>query len=96
MVSEKGLDDADVAANVIEVFKECLLTLPEEEITVETKLEDVVQDSFEVIEVVFALEEKFDVSIDNDEIQNVKTVADLVERFEALVESRKSAPSAAG
>lgn len=40
--------------------------------------EDIGADSLDLVELVMALEQEFDVEIDDDEIENIKTVGDAV------------------
>jgi acyl carrier protein len=71
--------------DVIEAMKEVLaaeLGVETEKVTADARFkEDLDADSLDLVEVVLALEEKFDVQIPDDEIAGVKTVgeaADLV------------------
>ncbi len=52
------------------------------EITLEKSLEDLGLDSLDSVELVLALEEEFDITIQTDE--PIKTVAELVEMIENL------------
>ena len=49
-------------------------------------VEDLGADSLDVVELVMALEEKFDIEIPDDEAEKIASVADVV----AYVESKKS------
>lgn len=54
-------------------------SISEEEITMETSfVEDIGADSLDLVELVMALEQEFDMEIDDDAIENIKTVADAV------------------
>ena len=53
-----------------------------EEITMELSFDDMELDSLDVIEVVMAIEEEFEITIEVDD--NVKTVADLVNLVDQL------------
>lgn len=55
------------------------LNVDESKITLETRFaEDLNADSLDAIELVMALEEEFDIQVEDDAAQNIKTVGDIV------------------
>lgn len=59
------------------------LGLEENEIKPESKLkEDLGADSLDMVELIMAMEEEFDVEIPDEEAQNIRTVADAVNYVE--------------
>lgn len=51
-----------------------------DEITMDsTFIEDLGADSLDVVELVMALEDEFDMEIDEDEAENISTIGDVVE-----------------
>ena len=55
-----------------------------EEMTMETKIaEDLGADSLDVVELLMSIEDEFDVEIPDEEIENIKSVGDLVNYIEA-------------
>ncbi|MBR3933334.1 MAG: acyl carrier protein [Clostridia bacterium] len=55
-----------------------------DEITMEsTFIEDLGADSLDVVELVMAMEDEFDMEIDEDEAENISTVGDVVEYIKA-------------
>ena len=71
------------------------ITSGHHDLTLNLQLIDIVEDSFEVVEIVFALEEEFDVDIPDQEVRSVRTIGDLVQRLEKLTAKRSSAKSGA-
>lgn len=65
-----------------EKIKEILvenLGLVEDEVTLEADIqEDLGADSLDIMEIVICVKDEFDITIEDDEIQNMNTVADLV------------------
>ncbi|MFP4456040.1 MAG: acyl carrier protein [Clostridia bacterium] len=65
-----------------EKIKEILvenLGLGEDEVTLEADIqEDLGADSLDIMEIVICVKDEFDITIEDDEIQNMNTVADLV------------------
>lgn len=58
------------------------LDLDEDKITPETTFEDIDADSLDVVELVMALEEEFDLEIPDEAVENIKTVADIINYIE--------------
>lgn len=55
-----------------------------DEITMDsTFIEDLGADSLDVVELVMAMEDEFDMEIDEDEAENISTVGDVVEYIKA-------------
>ena len=54
-------------------------SMSEDEITADTSFaEDIGADSLDFVELVMALEQEFDVEIDDDEVEKIKTVGDAI------------------
>lgn len=54
-------------------------------LTMETTFEEIDADSLDIVELVMALEEEFDLEISDQEIENIKTVGDVVKFIESKV-----------
>lgn len=60
------------------------LGVEESELTVETSFrEDLEADSLDLFEMVMAVEEKYDVEIPSEELENLNTIADVIKYIEA-------------
>ncbi|MFI3128711.1 MAG: acyl carrier protein [Bacillota bacterium] len=72
--------------NTFEKVREMLsaqLKIEEAQITMETDfVQDLQADSIDVFEMLVAMEEEFDVTLPDDEVQNIKKVCDLVKFLE--------------
>jgi len=55
------------------------------ELNMDTTFEDIDADSLDIVELVMALEEEFDLEISDQEIENIKTVGDVVRYIESKV-----------
>jgi len=63
------------------------LDVDEDAITMESSIiEDLGADSLDVVDMIMSLEEEFDVEIPDEEIENMKTVGDIVKFIEAKKE----------
>lgn len=51
----------------------------------ETTFEDIDADSLDIVELVMALEEEFDMEISDQEIENIKSVGDIIKYIESKV-----------
>ena len=63
------------------------LGVSEDSITMETSFtDDLGADSLDLVELVMALEEEFDVEMPDNEIENIKTVSDAVSFLKTLIQ----------
>ncbi len=73
-------------ANTFEQVKEVIveqLNVNEDEVKPESRfVEDLGADSLDVVELIMALEEKFEIEIPDSEAENIKTVQDVVDYIE--------------
>ena len=54
-------------------------SMSEDDINMDTSFtEDIGADSLDLVELVMALEQEFDIEIDDDQVENIKTVGDAV------------------
>lgn len=61
------------------------LGIAEDEITMDTSFEDIGADSLDIVEVIMAIEEEYDVQVSDSEAENAKTVGDVVKYISQLV-----------
>jgi len=54
-----------------------------DKLSAETTFEDIDADSLDIVELVMALEEEFDLEISDQEIENINTVGDVVKYIES-------------
>lgn len=69
---------SDIESQVKEIIVEQLDVKPEDVEPAKTFTEDLGADSLAIVELVLALEEKFDVKIPDDEVDKIKTVGDAI------------------
>jgi acyl carrier protein len=69
---------ADIETTVKEIIVEQLDVKPEDVSEAKTFTEDLGADSLAIVELVLALEEKFEVKIPDDEVDKIKTVGDAI------------------
>lgn len=79
-------DIAEKAISVIAEFKE----IDRDKISLETKLDDLEMDSLDALNLVFELEEAFDVTIPDEQAFETKTVGEMVSGIEKLVEMKEN------
>jgi acyl carrier protein len=62
----------------------------------DTKLEDIEIESVDLVEIIFAIEDEFDIDIPQDESEfKLETMRDIVEGVQRLIAEKQSASSAA-
>lgn len=63
------------------------LDVEEDAVTMEASItEDLGADSLDIVDLVMSIEESFDVEIPDEEVENIKTVGDIVKYIENKVE----------
>ena len=81
------IDTADVTARITKIINKQLDNIPEGSITLETSFEDLEVDSFAIVEMIFNLEEEFDIDLSNGDIHEFSTVGNLVDELLAHLKS---------
>lgn len=75
---------------VVEKIKKIVadqLSMEVEEVKLESTFsDDLGVDSLEIFEIVMSLEEEFDIEIPNEDIENIKTIGDIVNYVNSKVE----------
>ncbi len=82
--------DGSVSERVIRVFADFKKVEPEE-IRLETTFEELGFDSLDGLNLIFELEEEFDVVVPDDQAQSMKSVAEVVSGIESLVTAKTDA-----
>lgn len=63
------------------------LDVDEDKVTADASItEDLGADSLDVVDLVMSIEESFDIEIPDEEVENIKTVGDIVKFIEAKTE----------
>jgi len=74
----------DVAEKVKEIIAE-ELALDLEEVTEEATFDDLGADSLDIVEVVMAFEDEFDVAIPDEDAEDIGTVQDAIDYIEEIL-----------
>ena len=69
--------------------------IPLEKISIDHAFQDIGVDSMDAVEILFALENEFDITIPDEEAKSVRTVREMAEGVEKLL-AAKSADATAG
>lgn len=65
--------------------------IPLETVTIDSEFQQLNIDSMDAVEILFALENEFDINIPDDEVRNVRNVRQMCEGVERLVVAKASA-----
>ena len=69
--------------------------IPEDQVTVDSAFEELGIDSMDAVEILFALENEFDINIPDEEVKSVRNVRQMVEGVERLLAAKSaSTPTA--
>lgn len=74
----------DIFAKVKSIISE-QLGVEEDEISMETSFEDLDADSLDIVEMVMAMEEEFNLEISDEDVEKIKTVGDIVRYIESRI-----------
>jgi len=75
----------EIAGSVIRVIAETQ-RIPIETITIDSSFEELKIDSLDGINILFALENEFNINIPDDAVRSVRTVRDMVEGVKKLID----------
>lgn len=64
--------------------------IPEERVTIDSAFEELGIDSMDAVEILFALENEFDINIPDEEVKNVRNVRQMVEGVERLLAAKSA------
>ena len=65
--------------------------IPLESVTIDSEFAQLEIDSMDAVEILFALENEFDINIPDDEVRNVRNVRQMCEGVERLVAAKAAA-----
>ena len=68
--------------------------IPLETVTIDSEFQQLGIDSMDAVEILFALENEFDISIPDDEVRHVRNVRQMCEGVEKLVTAKATGASA--
>ena len=68
--------------------------IPPETVTIDSEFQTLGIDSMDAVEILFALENEFDINIPDDDVRNVRNVRDMVAGVAKLVEAKKASGQA--
>ena len=69
--------------------------IPEDRVTVDSAFEELGIDSMDAVEILFALENEFDINIPDEEVKAVRNVRQMVEGVERLLTAKSAGTPAA-
>lgn len=78
----------DIAAQVKEIFQKTLKVEPERLLSGVNLKEDLKLDSLDMIEVVYEVEERFDVQIPEEKLKEITTFDQIVDGLHAALEAK--------
>ncbi len=79
----------EIAKKVIEKVAE-YKEVPAEEISAETTISELGMDSLDAMNLIFELEEEFDLAIPDEEVFEMKTVGEIIKGVEQLIAAKQN------
>ena len=68
--------------------------IPLEQVTIDSEFQDLSVDSMDAVEILFGLENEFDINIPDDEVRGVRNVRQMAEGVEKLLAAKSASASA--
>ncbi len=87
------ISEQDLTHRVLRIIAETQRKDPAQ-VTIDSSFEELGIDSMDGVNIVFALENEFNINVPDDEVKNIRSVRDMVEGVRRLVE-QGSAPGEA-
>ena len=88
-----SIPDDQLTQRVLRIIAETQRKDPSQ-VTIESSFEDLGIDSMDGVNIVFALENEFNINVPDEEVKNIHSVRDMIDGVRRLVE-QNGAPSAA-
>jgi acyl carrier protein len=70
--------------------------IPLEQVTIASEFQQLNIDSMDAVEILFALENEFDINIPDEEVREVRTVRQMIDGVQKLVDAKSAQGSAIG
>jgi acyl carrier protein len=86
------MPDDDLTQRVLRVIAETQRKDPSQ-VKADTSFEELGIDSMDGVNIVFALENEFDINIPDEEVKSIRSIPDMIEGVRKLVEQRNTAPA---
>lgn len=77
------MDRDAILEKVIDVVEDTLELDDDVELDESTNLKDLGADSFDLLELVTALEDEFELTMDDDAVENISTIGEVVDAIES-------------
>jgi acyl carrier protein len=84
----------EIAQRVLQVIATSK-RIPLETVTIDAPFEQLNIDSMDAVEIIFAIENEFDINIPDEDVRAVRSVRQMCEGVEKLVTAKAAAPSPA-
>ena len=65
--------------------------LPREKVTIDARFEELGMDSMDAVNILFALEDKFDITVPDEEAKKIRSIRDVVDGVQTLVNAKCAA-----
>ena len=84
-------EEPEVAATILDMIA-ASQKLPREQVTIDSTFEDLKMDSLDGINLIFAVEEKYDISVPDDAAKSIRTVREMVDGVVKLIAEKTAKP----
>lgn len=87
------LNQEELTGRILRIIAETQRKDPAQ-VTIDSSFEELGIDSMDGVNIVFALENEFDINVPDDEVKSIRSVRDMVEGVRTLIRQRDLKPDA--
>ena len=87
------LNQQELTGRILRIIAETQRKEPAQ-VTIDSSFEELGIDSMDGVNIVFALENEFDINVPDEEVKNIRSVKDMVEGVRTLIQQRNLKPDA--
>src|SRR5436190_2335228 len=91
---EPADDGGELTTRILRIIAETQRKDPAQ-VTIESSFEELGIDSMDGVNIIFALENEFDINVPDEEVKNIRSVRDMVEGVRRLVGQGDNPPASA-
>lgn len=83
----RSMNNEDLTPRILRIIAETQRKDPAQ-VTIDSSFEELGIDSMDGVNIVFALENEFDINVPDEEVKSIRSVRDMVEGVRTLIEQR--------
>src|SRR5580704_5632229 len=95
LISSDLINDEELTRRILRIIAETQRKDPAQ-VTIDSSFEELGIDSMDGVNIVFALENEFDINVPDEEVKSIRNVRDMVDGVLRLIQMRRDSGNTAG